>query len=64
MGKLKDIVEQKRSELISKLIGLDNYRKNKKHLYELTLSELEYEYFKTQYSEHPHAGFGSIRWKN
>lgn len=64
MGRLKEIVEHRRSELIGKLIRLEQYKRSGKHLYELTLSELEYEYFLTHYSEHPHAGLGSIRWKN
>ncbi|PKR84707.1 Fur-regulated basic protein FbpA [Heyndrickxia camelliae] len=65
MGKLlKDAVEARRNELINKLIELEQFKKNDKHLFELTLSDLEHEYFKIQSQNHPHCGFDSIRWKN
>lgn len=65
MGKLfKEAVEKRRNELISKLIELEQYKKDEKHLFELTLTELEHEYFRIQSHEHPHTGFESIRWKN
>jgi len=37
-------VQLKKKNLINKLIKLGIYKKNNKHLYELTLSELEIEY--------------------
>ena len=37
-------VQLKKKNLINKLIKLGIYKKNNKHLYELTLSELEKEY--------------------
>ncbi|MGE8205581.1 Fur-regulated basic protein FbpA [Heyndrickxia sp. NPDC080065] len=65
MGKfLKEAVENRRNELISKLIEHDQYKKDGKHLFELTLSDLEYEYFKIQSQVHPHSGIDSIRWTN
>jgi len=65
MGKLlREAVETRRNELISKLIELDQYKKDGKHLFELTLSDLEYEYFKIQSKNHPHSGMDSIRWRN
>jgi hypothetical protein len=41
---LRQAVQLKRSRLINKLIKSGVYKKNKKHLYELTLSDLEREY--------------------
>ncbi|PLS03321.1 Fur-regulated basic protein FbpA [Neobacillus cucumis] len=41
---LRDAVQLKKKNLINKLIKLGIYKKNNKHLYELTLSELENEY--------------------
>ncbi|RHW43456.1 Fur-regulated basic protein FbpA [Neobacillus notoginsengisoli] len=64
MEKIKNTADDKRNLLITKLIGLDKFKIKEKQLYELSLSELEYEYFKSQYCDHPHGGHGSIRWKN
>ncbi|MEH7378880.1 Fur-regulated basic protein FbpA [Bacillus sp. JJ1533] len=41
---LRNAVQLKKKELIIRLINLGIYKKNDKHLYELTLSELEQEY--------------------
>ena len=41
---LRSAVQLKRQKLIKKLIKSGIYKKNNKHLYELTLSELEKEY--------------------
>ncbi|WP_394237280.1 Fur-regulated basic protein FbpA [Niallia oryzisoli] len=41
---LRQAVQLKRSRLINKLIKSGVYKKNKQHLYELTLSDLEREY--------------------
>lgn len=41
---LRDAVEMKQQILINKLIKLGLYKKDDKHLFELTLSELEWEY--------------------
>jgi len=41
---LQHAVQSKKKDLINKLIKLGIYKKNDKHLYELTLSELENEY--------------------
>lgn len=45
MGKLlRRAVQLKRKKLINRLIKSGVYKKNNKHLYELTLSDLEKEY--------------------
>ncbi|WP_010676883.1 Fur-regulated basic protein FbpA [Bacillus timonensis] len=41
---LRYAVQVKKKDLINKLIKRGIYKKNDKHLYELTLSELEKEY--------------------
>ena len=41
---LRSAVQLKRQKLIKKLIKSGIYKKNNKHLYELTLGELEKEY--------------------
>ncbi|MDQ0201527.1 Fur-regulated basic protein FbpA [Neobacillus ginsengisoli] len=41
---LRDAVEKKKQYLIDKLIALGFYKKDDKHLFEWTLSELEKEY--------------------
>ncbi|RFB09482.1 Fur-regulated basic protein FbpA [Bacillus sp. HNG] len=41
---LRYAVQSKKKDLINKLIKQGIYKKNDKHLYELTLSELEKEY--------------------
>ena len=61
---LREAVEIRRNELISKLVQHELYKADGKHLYELTITELEYIYFKLQSEVHPHAGIGSIVWKN
>jgi hypothetical protein len=41
---LRDAVEMKKHYLMKKLITLGAYKKDDKHLFELTLNELEEEY--------------------
>lgn len=41
---LRYAVQSKKKDLINKLIKQGIYKKNEKHLYELSLSELENEY--------------------
>lgn len=41
---LRNAVERKQQLLINKLINFGLYKKEDKHLFELTLSELEMEY--------------------
>lgn len=41
---LRYAVQMKKKDLINKLIKMGIFKKNNKHLYELTLSELEEEY--------------------
>jgi hypothetical protein len=65
MGKLsREAVEIRRNQLISKLLEFERYKLDEKHLYELTLTELEYIYFTFQSEVHPHIGMDSIVWKN
>ncbi|MEH7237380.1 Fur-regulated basic protein FbpA [Bacillus sp. JJ1562] len=64
MSLLRDSVEKRRNDLIGKLLELDQYKKGGKHLFELTLSDLEYAYFKAQTDVHPHSNHSSLRWKN
>jgi hypothetical protein len=64
MSVLRKVVESRRNELINKLIECDQFKKDGKHLFELTLSELEYEYFRIHEKEHPHSGYSSIKWRN
>ena len=45
MGSLqRSVVQSKKKELINELIKQGIYKKNEKHLYELSLRELENEY--------------------
>lgn len=55
-------VEDRRKRLIDTLIAFDVYKKDDKHLFELTLSELENEYRKFLKNCHPHGEYGSIQW--
>ncbi len=45
---LREAVENRRNKLINKLIAFKVYKKGDKHLFELTLSELETEYKRFQ----------------
>ncbi|WP_421385228.1 Fur-regulated basic protein FbpA [Bacillus salacetis] len=64
MSKVMDAVEGRRNELISKLIGMEKYKTTDgKQLFELSLSDLEFEFYKFQRGGHPHAGMDSIRWR-
>jgi len=65
MGKLlREAVELRRNQLISKVLEFERYKIDEKHLYELTVTELEYIYFKLQSEVHPHIGIDSIVWKD
>ncbi|WP_412922506.1 Fur-regulated basic protein FbpA [Mesobacillus foraminis] len=44
MGQLSQAVARRKEKLIQKLLALGVYKKDKHHLYELTLSEIELEY--------------------
>ncbi|GER65707.1 hypothetical protein BpJC7_02660 [Weizmannia acidilactici] len=66
MGNIKDrelAAEKRRNELIDRLIAFHIYKKGGKHLFELTLHELEQEYRHIQSQVHPHSGWESIHWK-
>ncbi|MED4228768.1 Fur-regulated basic protein FbpA [Neobacillus cucumis] len=54
--------EKKRQKLINKLIFFNVYNKEDRHLYELPLSKLAYEYKRYKLQNHPHGEFGSIQW--
>ena len=57
--------EEKRKEcLINKLLALKVYKKDDKHLYGLSLKELEQEFKKRVDTNHPHSEMGSIHWVN
>lgn len=58
---LRNAVEKKRKKLIEKLIAFNVYKKEDKHLFELSLTELENEYRQFQMINHPHSDIGSIR---
>jgi hypothetical protein len=55
-------VEDRKKRLIDMLIAFNVYKKDDKHLFELTLSELENEYRKSLSNSHPHGEYGSIHW--
>ncbi|MFB5283011.1 Fur-regulated basic protein FbpA [Peribacillus sp. Hz7] len=59
---LRKAVEDRRKKLIDKLIAFKIYKKGDKHLFELSLTELENEYRSFQSHCHPHNDFGSIKW--
>jgi hypothetical protein len=61
---LRNAVENKRKKLIDKLIAYDVYQKEDKHLFELSLTDLEFEYRRFQSQFHPHGGLGSIKLNN
>ncbi len=65
MGKLlRQAVENRRIELINKLIYFQVFKKEDQHLFELSLTDLENEYKKIQSYVHPHDDMGSIQWVN
>jgi hypothetical protein len=59
---LRKAVENRRAELISKLLYFRIFKKEDYHLYELTLSDLEQEYNKYDHYLHPHDDMESIQW--
>ncbi|MBD8004815.1 Fur-regulated basic protein FbpA [Bacillus norwichensis] len=62
MSQITQTVESRRKELIDKLVMMGVYKHGDKHLFELSLRELEYKYRKVRSSSHPHSQTGSIRW--
>ncbi|MED3623540.1 Fur-regulated basic protein FbpA [Bacillus thermocopriae] len=58
---LRKAVEQKRQKLIDLLIAHNVYKKVDKHLFELSLTELEHEYRRFKQTCHPHQNVGSIK---
>jgi hypothetical protein len=58
---LRKAVEDRRKKLIDKLITFKVYKKEDKHLFELSLTELENEYRSFQSNSHPHGDFGPIQ---
>jgi hypothetical protein len=62
MGEIfRKSLEKRRKKLIDKLIAFDIYKTEDKHLFELSLTELEYEYKRFMIENHPHSDLGSIR---
>lgn len=59
---LRKAVEDRRNVLINNLIAFNVYKKEEKHLLELSLTELESEYRRFARLGHPHQDVGSIRW--
>lgn len=59
---LREAVEKRRAELINKLITFGAFKIKEKHLFQVTLSELESEYKRFLVGMHPHGQLGSIRW--
>ncbi|MCR8847499.1 Fur-regulated basic protein FbpA [Rossellomorea sp. SC111] len=65
MGEVfQEAPNKRRNELINKLIVHNIFKKGDKQLFELTLKELENEYYYIQKECHPHCDIGSIQWKN
>jgi hypothetical protein len=60
----RNSLEKRRKRLIDKLIAFDVYKKEDKHLFKLSLTELEYEYRRFIIENHPHSDIGSIRINN
>jgi hypothetical protein len=58
---LRNAVENKRKKLIRKLIAYNVYKKEDKHLFELSLTDLENEYRKFKSLSPPHSDIGSIQ---
>jgi hypothetical protein len=61
---LQEAIQNRRNELINKLIVHNIFKKGDKQLFELTLQELEDEYKFLQMECHPHSDIGSIHWRN
>ncbi len=65
MGKiLRQAVENRRKELITKLMACGLDKKQEKHLFELSLNDLEIEYRNFIEDLHPHSEMESIHWVN
>lgn len=62
MRQLTQSVESTRNDLIDKLMIMGVYKHGDKHLFELSLRQLEYKYRKVRSTSHPHSQMGSIRW--
>lgn len=54
-------LEQRRKRVIDQLIAFDVYKREDKHLFELSLTELEFEYRRFMTENHPHSNIGSLR---
>ncbi|MFP7296392.1 Fur-regulated basic protein FbpA [Neobacillus niacini] len=65
MGKiLREAVENRRLELINKLIAFGVYKKEEHHLFELSLTDLENEFKIFIKDHHPHSEVESLHWIN
>lgn len=58
---LRNAVEKRRQRLINKLIAFQTFKKDDKHLFELSLTELENEYKLLKEHSHPHSSFDSLK---
>jgi hypothetical protein len=61
---LRQAVENRRKELINKLLAFGLYKKQEQHLFELPLNDLEIEYRNYIDDLHPHSEMESIHWVN
>ncbi|MBA9026409.1 Fur-regulated basic protein FbpA [Peribacillus huizhouensis] len=59
---LRRAVEEKRQRLIDQLVAFKVIKEDDKHLFELSLTELENEFRKFQLDSHPHGEYSSIKW--
>ncbi|PKG22772.1 Fur-regulated basic protein FbpA [Niallia nealsonii] len=62
--KVRKEKEKRKECLINKLLALKVYKKDDKHLYDLSLQELEQEFNKRVDKAHPHSDMGSLHWIN
>ncbi len=59
---LRRAVEEQRQRLIDQLVAFKVFKKEDKHLFELSLTELENEFRRFQLDSHPHDEYNSIKW--
>ena len=64
MGDIQSAVENRRKQIIDTLIAFNIYKKQDRHLFELSLTELENEYKSFHSQNHPHGDLGSIQLYN
>lgn len=62
MTQLAHAEENRRKVLIDRLMIMGVFKHRGKHLFELSLRELESQYRRVKSTSHPHSQMGSIRW--